>query len=205
MGHPKKPRKKYSTPGHPWQKGRIDEEKELMKEYGLRNKREIWKSGTQLSKFKRQAKKLSALDTEQSSKETKQMVDKLKSYGLIKEGSFDEILGLSINNILARRLQSMLVTKKLARTTSQARQMITHNHIKVNGKAISSPAYLVKTNEEESITFNEKSNFSNENHPERIIKKEMEELEKEIESTKSTDEKKVDDLDEEKKDEVKKE
>lgn len=42
MGDPRKPRKKWSPPGHPWVKERLIEEMKLMGEYGLRNKREIW-------------------------------------------------------------------------------------------------------------------------------------------------------------------
>ncbi|MDP7610203.1 MAG: 30S ribosomal protein S4, partial [Candidatus Woesearchaeota archaeon] len=43
MGDPKKQRKKYSKPSHPWQTERIEVEKVLMKEYGLKNKKEIWR------------------------------------------------------------------------------------------------------------------------------------------------------------------
>jgi len=188
MGHPKKPRKKYSTPSHPWQKERIDEEKELSRNYGLKNKKEIWRSSTILSKFKRQAKKLSALDTKQSKLETEQLMNRLKSYGLISEGTYDEVLGLNIESILNRRLQSIIVGKKLARTVKQARQMITHGHVKVGDKTISSPAYLVKIKEEDLITFNDKSSFSDEAHPERSIKKEMEEIAEEVKKTKQPEE-----------------
>ena len=41
MGNPKRHRKKYSTPAHPWQRARIEEERELSKEYGFKNKKEM--------------------------------------------------------------------------------------------------------------------------------------------------------------------
>ena len=41
MGDPRKLRKKYYPPSHPWQKIRIDEEKILMKDYGFKNKKEF--------------------------------------------------------------------------------------------------------------------------------------------------------------------
>ena len=48
MGDPKKQRKKYETPLHPWQGERILAEKKIMEEYGLKNKKEIWKMNSML-------------------------------------------------------------------------------------------------------------------------------------------------------------
>ena len=52
MGDPKKQRKKYTTPRHPWQRDRLDEERQLLKDYGLKNKKELWKFESLLRKFK---------------------------------------------------------------------------------------------------------------------------------------------------------
>lgn len=188
MGHPKKQRRRYEKPSHPWQKERIDEEKEISKKYGLKNKKDIWRLSTLLSKYKRQAKKLSALDTKQSQLETKQLFDKLKSYGLISEESYDAVLSMDLSNLMERRLQTMLVTKKLARTVNQARQMITHNHVSINGKTITSPSHLVKVNQEDLLGFNDKSNFKDENHSERFIEKEVAEIKEELEKIKPSKE-----------------
>ncbi len=57
MGDPKKPKKKYQTPMHPWNKERIGLEKELLKKYGLKNKEEIMIMNSILSNMKIQAKK----------------------------------------------------------------------------------------------------------------------------------------------------
>jgi len=46
MGKPKFSRKKYETPSHPWQEDRIKAENELVKKYGLKNKKEVWKART---------------------------------------------------------------------------------------------------------------------------------------------------------------
>ena len=35
MGHPRKPRKQYDTPSHPWNAERIKEENRLAAKYGL--------------------------------------------------------------------------------------------------------------------------------------------------------------------------
>ena len=86
MGDPKKQRKKFSTPGHPWQKERIEEEKELQKQYGLRRKYEIWKMDSLLKKFLNRAKIVIGKKSSQSDLEKKQMLDRLFSLGLLKKG-----------------------------------------------------------------------------------------------------------------------
>ncbi len=172
MGDPKKPKKKYSTPIHPWQKDRIDEERELLKEYGMKNKKEIWKIESKLKNFKKQAKKLVSLDSGQSQKEKKQMFEKLQSIGLIKnESDTGEILGLSLKNLLDRRLQTIVYKKGLARSIKQSRQFISHGHIFVDDKKITKPNYIVTIKEESLIKFSPTSNLHDELHPERLEKK----------------------------------
>ena len=82
MGHPKLKKKTYSKPTHPWQKERIEEEKELLKEFGLKNKEEIWKVASLLRKYAKQAKTLIALNTPQSEIEKAQLLKKLSSLSL---------------------------------------------------------------------------------------------------------------------------
>ncbi|MBU0665836.1 MAG: 30S ribosomal protein S4 [Nanoarchaeota archaeon] len=168
MGDPKKIRKKYETPSHPWQKARIDEEKVLSKEYGLKNKKEIWKIGSVLKNFKDQAKKLVAMIGRQAELEKEQLKNKVISLGLIESGaSLDKILGLTIKDVLDRRLQTVICKTGLARSVNQARQFIVHGHIKVDQKKITAPSYLIKVKEEGLISFVEKSSLANPEHPER--------------------------------------
>ena len=170
MGDPKKIRKKYSTPGHPWQKSRIDEEIALVKDYGFKNKKELWKMASVLKKFKQQIKRLTAQTGKQADTEKQQLLSKLQRLGLTKGvATADEILGLNIKDVVERRLQTIVFRKGLARSMKQARQMITHRHIAVGEKKITSPSYLVKTEEEEKIAFVAKSGFSNPDHPERAV------------------------------------
>ena len=60
MGDPRRLKPKYSGPRHPWQSARIEEEKKLKSEFGLKNKEEIWKASSKLKGFANQAKKLTA-------------------------------------------------------------------------------------------------------------------------------------------------
>lgn len=169
MGDPRRIKNKYDTPIHPWEKLRLEAEKPLMKEYGLVNKKELWKVSSKLKNFKDTAKKLVASKSEQAVVEKKQMVDRMKSYGLISTEALDEILGLEIQQLLDRRLQTVVFKKGLARTIKQARQMIVHRHISVNGVKITAPGYLVKVSEEDSLSFNSNSSFVDETHPERAL------------------------------------
>ncbi|RLE39059.1 30S ribosomal protein S4 [Candidatus Woesearchaeota archaeon] len=173
MGDPKKQRKKYSTPSHPWQRIRIDEERILLREYGLKNKREIWKADSIQKKLKDQFKKLVAEKREQADIERKQLYDKVIALGVLKpESKFDDVLNIGTKDILNRRLQTILFLKNLARSIKQARQFIVHGHICVAGKKITSPSYLVRVNEEDTVCFAENSSLKDEMHPERVAIKE---------------------------------
>ncbi len=152
MGDPRKHRKKYSTPIHPWQKGRIEEEKVLMEKYGLKNKKEIWKMVSILKGFSRQAKNLIASTTEHGAKERDQLLKRLHSMNLLpKDADLDDVLGLQTSDIMERRLQTIVYRKELAQTINQARQFIVHGHIVVGNKKVTSPSYIVRANEEDSV------------------------------------------------------
>ncbi|MEK6861935.1 MAG: 30S ribosomal protein S4 [Nanoarchaeota archaeon] len=169
MGHPKKQRKKYSGPTHPWQADRLKREAILMKEYGLKNKKELWKMGSVLRSFKKQAKSLISRIDEQAKTEKNLLIQKLYKLGLLESGAkIEDVLDLDIRNILNRRLQFLALKKGLARSTKQARQFIVHEHIFVADKKIDSPSYLVKKNEEDKITFGPLSSFASLDHPERV-------------------------------------
>lgn len=168
MGDTRKIRKKYETPFHPWVKSRIEEEKLLSREFGTKNKKELWKTEAVLKKFKKQAKKLISLTSNQAAVETEQLFRRVKEFGLVDgEVSYDLILGLTVNTILSRRLQSVVFKKGLAKTVKQARQFITHEHVSIDGKVITSPSYLVTLKEESVIEFKPSSSLFSEDHAER--------------------------------------
>jgi len=184
MGDPKKLRKKYSTPNHPWNQKNIEVGRVLKKEYGLTKRKEILIANSFMKKYKDIAKKLIANTTKQGEKEKVQILDKLQGLGLLAAGSqLDTVLGLSVNDVLNRRLQSVVYRKGLARSMKQARQFITHRHITVGEKEITAPSYIVSLEEEAHITFKGKSALASEDHPERV--NEAAEIKKEAEAIKS--------------------
>lgn len=167
MGDPKRITNKFQKPAHPWNKARIEQEKPLMQKFGLQSKKELWKVTSKLKTYKQNAKRLIALKGTQAEKERQQMFDKLHSFGLAQSNTVDDILGMNPEQLLDRRLQTVVYKKGLARTIKQARQMITHKHIVINGRKITAPGHLVKVSEEHTIAFYPGSNFFNEDHPER--------------------------------------
>jgi len=170
MGDPKKLKKKYTGPRHPWVRKAIEEERVIKKDYGLSNKRELFKINSFLKKYKDLAKRLIANPTEQSKKEERQVLEKLQKLGLLPYGSkLDDILSLVLTNVLDRRVQSVVFRKGLARSMKQARQFVTHRHITVNNQEITSPSYLVSLEEENHLAFKASSGLASEDHPERVI------------------------------------
>ena len=170
MGDPKKLRKKYDPPKHPWQASRIAAERPLINEYGLKNKKEIWKAQSLLKKFPHQAKLLSTIKNEHQERERQQLINRLVKLGLLEKGKDrEDVLGLNLRKILDRRLQTLIVKKGLAKTAKQARQLIVHGHIIINGQKINVPSYLVSVNEEDKISYLQNSSFNDPEHPERIL------------------------------------
>lgn len=154
MGDPKKRRKKYSTPSHPFQKERIEEENKIIKDYGLKNKKEVWKAESLIRKYRKLARDLQAERDEVRKPKEDELLKKLMSLKLVSDGAtLDDVLGLGINDILNRRLQTLVFKKGLAKTIKQARQFIVHGIISVNGRKVTVPGYIVKSNEEASLGY----------------------------------------------------
>ena len=175
MGDPRKQRKKYHTPGHPWQKERLEEELKLVGRYGLRNKKEVWIHQTLLSKFRSNARDLLALSEDRREKQSNELLGRLFRIGLLEENAqLDDILTLSFSDIADRRLQTMVQKRGLARSIHQARQLIVHGHIAIGNQVINAPSYLVRRGEDSQISFAPFSPLSSTKHAyhESILQKE---------------------------------
>ena len=203
MGQVSKKSKKYSKPSHPWQKERIIQEKQLIRDFGLKNKTEIWKAQSSAKRVTNQAKKVTAnKHSEQAQKEKEQLLKKLEKYDLIKKGAkIEDVLDLKTEDFLGRRLQSVVFKKGLARSLRQARQFIIHGHILVNNKKVTIPSFRVTKEAESKLSFRPTSKLGKPDHPERIdvkTKKELEEKKKKSEIIKKEGEAEVKEAIEEK-------
>jgi len=190
LGDPKRQRKKYETPKKPWDMQRLQLELRYLGEYGLRNKRELWRHKTQLSRIRAIARGLLAKPQEVRVKAEMVLLDKLKRMGLLSESAtLDHVLDLTLEDILNRRLQTLVYKLGLAKTIHQARQFIVHGHIAVNNRIVRVPSYLVKAGEEDKIHYAPDSPFNNSKHPIRAsieamhVTSKMEEVSRELESS----------------------
>lgn len=154
MGDPKKSRRKWQGPRHPWRKESLVSELALLGKYGLRNKRELWTAETKLKSFRERASEILAIeDPVIRETEEKKLVQRLASLGLLSEEAIlDNVLSLNVENILDRRLQSVLLKLGFATTPYQSRQLIVHGHVLLEGRRVTSPGYLVKRDEESKLT-----------------------------------------------------
>ncbi len=173
MGYPGKNRKSYETPKHPWQAARMAGEVELVKKYGLRNKKEVWKAHSSLKKYRELARILLAESAKGTlaghvKTDAENILNRLKRYGLLKKDAvLDDILSLDATNFLERRLQTQVHKQGLANTIKQARQFIVHGHISVGGRKVTVPGYIVSMDDELSLDYYSGSGLSSESHPSR--------------------------------------
>jgi len=151
----KKQKRKFERPLKLWSKTRIEEEKKLLRDYGLRRKHEIWRAESILRNYRRIARGLAARKDKEMEKI---LLDKLFNMGLIKkDASLDDVLALTIERSLDRRLQTLVFRKGLANTLKQARQYIVHGHIAVDNRKVMWPSMIVEVDKEGKIGFYEKS------------------------------------------------
>ena len=147
----RKIKKKLKKPRAPWNKERIDKENLLMRAYGLRRKREIWKAESSLRSFRGRARDLAA---KKDKAEEKILLDKLQKLGLLdKDAGLDDVLRLTVENILDRRLQTFVFKNGLANKPKHARQLITHGHIAVDGRKTVYPSFFITSDLEKKISF----------------------------------------------------
>ena len=169
MGDPKFPSKHYNTPSHPWQKVRMEQESKLMHQYGLKNKKEIWRADTKVREMRRQARKLTANSNEtQAQKEKVLLLAKLNRLGMLEQDSaLEDVLTMNPENILDRRLQTQVYLQGLSSTVKQARQLIVHGHISVNGSVTRVPGMTVTRLQEKNLIYSPSSALNSDLHPVR--------------------------------------
>jgi len=168
MGDPKKQRKKYETPRFLWRRDTLQEELKLLGQYGLRNKHELWRHETTLSKFRGIARSLISKTPEEREKMENELLTRLKKIGLLQEtAALDNVLDLTIEDLLERRLQTIVFRKSFAKTAYQSRQLITHGHITIGNRRITIPSYIVSREQEPQIVYSPQSTLANPNHPTR--------------------------------------
>ncbi|XP_064360609.1 small ribosomal subunit protein uS4 isoform X1 [Dromaius novaehollandiae] len=154
-------RKTYVTPRRPFEKSRLDQELKLIGEYGLRNKREVWRVKFTLAKIRKAARELLTLDEKDPRRlfEGNALLRRLVRIGVLDEGKMklDYILGLKIEDFLERRLQTQVFKLGLAKSIHHARVLIRQRHIRVRKQVVNIPSFIVRLDSQKHIDFSLRS------------------------------------------------
>lgn len=126
--------KTYTTPRRPFEKERLNQELKIIGEYGLRNKREVWRVKYTLAKIRKAARELLTLEEKDPKRlfEGNALLRRLVRIGVLDENrmKLDYVLGLRIEDFLERRLQTQVFKLGLAKSIHHARVLIRQRHIR---------------------------------------------------------------------------
>ena len=161
MGDPKTPRRVWKKPKRPLNYDLLMDELKTLGAFGLKTKRELWKTQTELSRVRLHARSLLALRQEDRERKEPILIQSLSKIGLVDQNStLDDVLNLQVTDLLSRRLQTIAQKKLYFKTPYQARQAIVHGHVMIGDSVVTIPSYIVKTEEEAKIRLIPESRFN---------------------------------------------
>ena len=160
MGDPKYPRRVWKKPKRPLNYNLKMEELKTLGTFGLKTKKELWKAHTELSRVRHQARSLLALGQEVRGEKEPILMKSLSRIGLVShESTLDDVLSLQVTDLLARRLQTIVMKKFGFKTPYQARQAVVHGHVMIKDRIVNIPSYTVTLEEEIDVTLKPDSNL----------------------------------------------
>ena len=161
MGDTKNFRRGWRKPKRPFNFELKMEELKTLGTFGLKTKRELWKVRTELSRVRNQARSLLALRQDVRDKEEPILIHSLSRIGLIEQNAtLDDVLNLEIDDLLSRRLQTIVMRKFYFKSPYQARQAISHGHVIIGDRIVNIPSYVVKVDEEDKVKLTSESIFN---------------------------------------------
>merc|ERR1711896_45934 len=151
-------------------------EMKIVGEYGLKNKREVWRAQYALAKIRTAARTLLTLDekNEQRIFAGEALLRRMTRLGLLLESEkkLDFVLGLTSAKIMERRLQTKVFKLGLAKSIHHARCLIRQRHIRVGKQICNIPSFVVRLDSEKHVDFALTSPFGG-GRPGRVRRKRM--------------------------------
>ena len=161
MGDTKNFRRVWKKPKRPLNFDLKMDELKILGTFGLKTKRELWKARTELSRVRNQARTLLALRQDVREQKEPILMNSLSKVGYVQsDATLDDVLNLEINDLLARRLQTIVQKKFYFKTPYQARQAVSHGHVLIGDQIVNIPSYLVNVDEEDKVKLTSESVFN---------------------------------------------
>ncbi|CDJ43151.1 40S ribosomal protein S9, putative [Eimeria tenella] len=164
------------NPKRPFEKERLDQELRLLGEYGLKNKREVWRVQYALAKIRSAARELLTLEEKDPRRifQGTALLRRMVRLGLLSEGEqkLDYVLGLTVQKFLERRLQTRVFKLGLAKSIHHARCLIRQRHIRVGKQIVDIPSFMVRVDSEKYIEFSLTSPYGG-GRPGRVKRKSL--------------------------------
>ena len=159
----------------------------LIGEYGLRNKREIWRVQKAVSHIRSAARDLLTRDEKDPKRlfEGAALIRRLHRIGVLDEhqSKLDFVLALKVQDFLERRLQTQVFKLGLAKSIHHARVLIRQRHIRcvplllnlfirVGKQVVDIPSFVVRVDSQKHIDFALSSPFGG-GRPGRVKRKKI--------------------------------
>merc|ERR1711924_317676 len=149
--------KTSKPPRRPFEKERLDAELKLIGQYGLKNKREIWRVRLALAKIRATARPLLTKDDKDPVRifEGQALLLRMIRFGILDEDKqrLDYVLSLKIEQFMERRLQTLVFKRGLAKSIHHARVLIRQRHIRVGRQIVNVPSFMVRVESQPHIDF----------------------------------------------------